>query len=134
MPLKRNMPTVFDASKKKLRTITLEEALERVEYICDIIIPEDLRSGIFLINKYRNDLSHHSIILTKNEEEQLISILKGLYDIILDFFNEHIPMFMETVDAQRFELLKEEWEETRRHIQEFYDERALSNISIDEFD
>ncbi|MGG0287200.1 hypothetical protein ABEY41_19175 [Peribacillus butanolivorans] len=137
--LEKNMPTVFDVPEdklknKNLRTITLHEAVERIEYLCDIYISNEFKSSIFLINKYRNDITHHSINLNPVEEEemQLIKILKALYGNVLDFFEQHIPGIMENIDTKRFEVTKEEYEEMQRDMQEFYHERALSHIALDE--
>lgn len=136
--LDRNKPTVFDVpskkiGNKKLTTITLKEALERVELLCDIEIPDDFRNGIYLINEYRNDLSHHSIKLTDSDEEKLITVLKSLYDNTLDFFEKHIPGIMEKIDAERFELTVDEWEEIQRDMQDFYRDRAMSDLSEDDY-
>lgn len=135
--LDRNKPTVFDVptkkiGNKKLTTITLKEALERVEFLCDIEIPEYFRNAIYVINEYRNDLSHHSIKLTYTDEEKLITVLKSLYDNTLDFFEKHIPGIMEKIDAERFELTVAEWEEIQREMHDFYQERAMSDLSDDD--
>lgn len=135
--LKKNMPTVFDVPEdklknKKLETVTLKEALNRVEFLCDIEITEDFRDSIFVINKYRNDLTHHSIKLNTTDEERLINVLKNLYDNVLNFFEKHIPGVMEKVDSERFEVSKAEWEEMQRDMQEFHNERAMSDISLNE--
>jgi len=135
--LERNMPTIFDVPEKdlgnkKLETITLREALNRVQFLCDIEITKDFKDSIFLINDYRNDLTHHSIKLSSTDEERLISILKTLYDNVLNFFEQHIPGLMEKVDNKRFEVTRAEWEEVQREMHEYYYERAMSRISIDE--
>lgn len=136
--LDRNKPTVFDVpankiGNKKLTTVTLREALERVELLCDIDIPEDFRNAVFVVNEYRNDLTHHSIKLTAADEDKLITVLKTLYDNTLDFFEQHIPGIMEKIDDKRFELTQAEWEEIQREMQEFYHERAMSDLSEDDF-
>lgn len=135
--LERNKPTVFDVPEKKLgnkklNTITLKEAVDRVEFLCDIELSQDFRDSIFVINEYRNDLTHHSIKLNTTDEERLINVLKTLYDNVLDFFEKHIPGVMEEVDSERFEVSKAEWEEMQRDMQEFYYERAMSHIALDE--
>lgn len=135
--LERNKPTVFDVSEKdlnnkKLETVSLKEALSRIELLCDIEITDDFRDSIFLINKYRNDITHHSIKLNTDDEERLINVLKTLYDNVLDFFDKHIPGLVKEIDLVRFEVTRAEWEEIQRDMQEFYHERAMSRISIDE--
>jgi hypothetical protein len=135
--LERNMPTIFDVSEKdlgnkKLETITLREALNRVEFLCDIKVTQEFKNSIFLLNDYRNDLTHHSIKLSPADEERLITVLKTLYDNVLDFFEQHIPGLMKEVDTRRFEVTREEWEEIQREMQEYYHDRAMNRISIDE--
>ncbi len=135
--LERNKPTVFDVPEdklknKRLETVSLREALDRVELLCNIEINPEFRNSIFLINNYRNELTHHSIKLTTADEEQLIKVLKTLYENVLDFFEPHIPGIMEKVDKQRFEVTKAEWDQIQRDMEEYYHERALSRISIDE--
>ncbi|MGG3281251.1 hypothetical protein [Paenibacillus solani] len=136
--LDRNKPTVFDVpankiGNKKLTTITLKEAIERVELLCDIDIPNDFRNAVFVVNEYRNNLTHHSIKLTAADEDKLITVLKSLYDYSLDFFEEYIAGIMENIDAKRFELTVGEWEEIQREMQDFYYERAMSDLSEDDF-
>lgn len=132
--LEKSKQNVFDVSirklkGKKLTTITLLEALERVEFLCDITPTEDFKNAIFLINNYRNHLTHHSINLTKKDEEKLIQTLKALYGYTLDFFEEHISGLMQKVDSQRFELTVKEWEQIQQDMADFYYERAMSDLS-----
>ncbi|PEL13215.1 hypothetical protein [Bacillus sp. AFS017336] len=136
--LDKYKPTVFDVppskiGNKRMETISLKVALERVEFLCDIYVPDDFKNGTFLLNDYRNDLTHHSINLTPDDEHKFITILKSLYDNTLDFFEKHIPGTMGKIDAERFELTKAEYEEMQREMQEFYHERAMSDISEDDY-
>ena len=136
--LDRNKPTVFDVptskiGNKKLTTVNLRDALERVEHLCDINISEEFRNAVFVVNEYRNDLTHHSIKLSAADEDKLITVLKTLYDNTLDFFEQHIHGVMQEIDAKRFELTQAEWEEIQREMQEFYHERAMSDLSEDDF-
>lgn len=128
--------TVFDVPKKKLNgkklfTITLLDALERVEYLCDLEVSQEVKSSIIVINNYRNDLTHHSINLTSEDEERLLNMLKTLFDNILEFFEQHIPGTMEKIDAERFEVTNREWEEMQQEMADFYHEQAMSKLSID---
>ena len=141
--LDKYKPTVFDVpikkiGNKRLETISLKVALDRVEFLCDINVPEDFRTGTFLLNNYRNDLTHHSINLTPEDESKLITVLKSLYGNTLDFFEEHVPGIMGKIDAERFELTKAEYEDMQREMQEyyqeFYQERAMSRLDLDEDD
>ncbi|MEI2467403.1 hypothetical protein [Niallia taxi] len=131
--LEKNKPTVFDVVEKgkRLETITLTEALHRVECLCDTEITKEFKSSIFLINKYRNDITHHSIKLSEFEEQKFIHDLKMLYINTLDFFSEHISELYVKVDVDRFEVTLEEAEQWQRDMEEFYQERALSDLSED---
>lgn len=135
--LERNMPTVFDVPKDKLQnktleTITLREAVDRIEFLCDIEITKEFRDSIYLINKYRNDITHHSIKLTSEEEQKLVKELKILYVNILGFFEGQIPGIYEKVDSERFEVTLAEMEQWQQDIEDFYHERSLSDLSEDD--
>lgn len=133
----RNKPTIFDVpsseiKKQKLNTITLTEALDRVEYLCDIDMKEDFKNGTYVINDYRNQITHHSINLDSSGEEYLINTLKLLYDNALDFFEVHIPGIMKEIDNERFVITKAEWEEIQQDMQTYYHEKAMSDLSEDD--
>lgn len=132
--LEKNMPTVFDVPKDKLQnkileTITLREAVDRIELLCDIEITKEFGDSIYLINKYRNDITHHSIKLTSEEEQELIKELKILYVNILGFFEEQIPGIYEKVDLERFEVTQAEMKQWKQDMEDFYHERAMSDLS-----
>ena len=59
---KDNQKTVFDMDKN-LRTVSLLEALKRIEYLCDIDIPEQLLATLLYINKIRNNFMHYEVEL-----------------------------------------------------------------------
>lgn len=125
--------SVFDVDKgKKLQTISFDEALRRIQYLCDIKIHRDFKGSIRYINTCRNKLTHHFMRLNHDEETRLIQHLKGAYEQSVQFFEEHIPGVVEKIDAQRFELTKEEWEEHQRMMEEYYYERAISDLSKDD--
>lgn len=132
--LEKSKPTVFDADlgNKRLDTITLIEALDRVEILCDAEITKDIRGSILLINKYRNHITHHSIKLNRDEEQKVIKEMKMLYVNILSFFEYHIPGVHERLEEERFEVTKEEMAQWQQDMQDFYEERALSDLSEDD--
>jgi hypothetical protein len=123
--------TVFDTDKgKNLKTIGLNDAIDRVRYFCDIEMSEDLVGAINFINDYRNKLMHHSVrVYSPEEENKFVKRLEFLYEQSLEFFEKHIPGITEKVDQQRFELSKEEWEEHQRDMEEYYHDRAISDLS-----
>ncbi|MGE8018526.1 hypothetical protein ACQKOM_06280 [Peribacillus frigoritolerans] len=135
--LEKNMPTVFDVPKEKLQnkileTITLREAVDRIELLCDIEITKEFGDSIYLINKYRNDITHHSLKLTSEEEQELIKELKILYVNILGFFEVQIPGIYEKIDLERFEITQAEMKQWQQDMEDFYHDRAMSDLSEDD--
>ncbi|NRG36645.1 hypothetical protein [Bacillus subtilis] len=119
--------------KKSLHTINLKETIKRIKLLLDIDISKDVDSAIILINNYRNHITHHSISLDDENVKELVEKLKFLYSHILYFFQEHIKEtnIVSKVDAERYLLTKKEWEEYQRDLEEFYHDRAMSDISLD---
>ncbi|PFE50771.1 hypothetical protein CN317_00940 [Bacillus cereus] len=116
---KKNLKNVFEAGLK-LHTVPLEEALKRVEFLCDIEIPETLKAAIFHINKIRNELMHYSIDLNEEELEELVNKLKYCYEESVDFLEKHIENLKDRINTARFELTIDEYEEIMQ--QEYYDQ------------
>lgn len=135
--LEKNKPTVFDIPKDKLQnkileTITLKEAVDRIEFLCDIEITKEFGDSIYLINKYRNDITHHSIKLTSEEEDNLIKELRILYVNIVAFFDEHITGIHEEINSYRFEVTETEMREWQQNMAEFNQERTLNDLAEDD--
>lgn len=117
---------------KVLETITLKEAVERIEYLCDIEVPQKFKNSIYLINKYRNDITHHSIKLSPAEEHELVKELQILSVNIITFFSEHIPDIYEQIYTARFEVTQEEVSQWEKDMADFNYDRTMSRLSIDE--
>lgn len=92
-----------------LKTITLNEALARIEYLCDIDIESEMKAAIYELNKIRNQLMHFSLTLEEGEVENLINKLKFCYSTVCDFFEEHIEGIDELIDKARYEYTYEEY-------------------------
>ncbi|MFJ5771912.1 hypothetical protein [Psychrobacillus sp. NPDC093180] len=124
------MHGVFDVEKgKKLKTITLIEALERVKYIYETTISEDLEGAVRYLNDYRNMITHHSISIDSSEVDILISNIKFTYQNSIVFFDKHLPGTLEIIDQEIFELTKEEYKEHQRDMEDYYHEVAMSKIT-----
>jgi hypothetical protein len=111
--LKKNpkAKNVFEINKN-LKTVTLLEALKRVEYLCDIEIPENFRASIMYINDIRNRIMHYEIELDDDEREKLVKALKYCYEEAVNFFESHIEDLEIIIEGSRFELTYEEyWQE-----------------------
>ena len=121
--------SVFDVAKGKgLHTITLMEAMNRVQYVCEVPVSEDFRGAIEYIKDYRNKIMHHSIKVERLEMDKLISEIKFTYQIAVNFFESHIPGTMKLIDQEMFELTQQEYEENQRAMEDYYHERAMSKI------
>lgn len=101
---------VFEVDQH-LKTVTLEEAVKRVEYLCDIEIPDQLKAAILYINKIRNKLMHYGITLDDAELETLTRRLKACYEESVQFLQAHIEDLEEKIRGSRFEMTAEEYYE-----------------------
>jgi hypothetical protein len=107
---------VFEINKN-LKTVTLLEALKRVEYLCDIEIPENFRASIMYINDIRNRIMHYEIELDDDEREKLVKALKYCYEEAVNFFESHIEDLESKIRLSRFELTYEEYRAEQAEIQ-----------------
>lgn len=101
---------VFEVNPE-LQTVSLKEALARIEYLCDVEIEDRMRSAIFELNMIRNKLMHFSLILNGQEVSNLTETLKFCYTVVCDFFETHIEGFNDFVDEARYEYTIEEYQE-----------------------
>lgn len=125
--------TVFDIPKgKNLRTITFDEAVKRIKYLCDIEVPDDLSGAFFKLNDFRDNFTHYTVNLTEEDKSYFISNLKSSYLAIVDFFEEQIPGVLNRIDEELFEITKADWEEYQKDMADFYHERAMSDLSDDD--
>jgi len=113
----------------KLKTITLIEALERVEYIYETTISEGLEEAVRYLNDYRNIITHHSISIDSSEVDILISNINFTYQSSIVFLDKHLPGTLEIIDQEIFELTKDEYEEHQRDMEDYYHEVAMSKIT-----
>ncbi|ADU30996.1 hypothetical protein [Evansella cellulosilytica] len=99
---------VFDVNSS-LRTVSLEEAVKRVELLCDIEITDQLKSYILYINKIRNKIMHYSISLSEQQLHELTSKLKLCYEESIKFLEIHIDGLKEKIEDSRFEMTYDEY-------------------------
>jgi len=102
--------TVFDMDKN-LRTVSLLEALKRIEYLCDIDIPEKFYGTLLYVNKIRNNFMHYEVELDHKETETLITNLQVCYEEAVEFLELHIEDLDDYIQESRFELTVEEYQE-----------------------
>ncbi|MDM5264836.1 hypothetical protein [Bacillus wiedmannii] len=101
---KQGKSDVFEINSD-LRTVTLMEAVDRIEYLCDIDIPRDLRASIMYINKIRNKIMHYGINLDYSEEKVLVLKLKACSKETVDFLQKHIEDLESKINEARIEIL-----------------------------
>jgi len=94
----------------KLHTVSLEDALLRVEYLCDIEIPDTLNASIRYINKIRNQFMHYEVEIDDNELSDLINKLKLCYEATVEFLENHIENLSEIISQSRFEYTRDDYE------------------------
>lgn len=98
-----SLKDVFDADPY-LRTITLDEAMNRIEYICDIKIPKELKAAIHFVKKQRNKLMHFGISLNADEMNDFLDTLEFCYEETIKFSSTHIPEFQNYFESSRFSV------------------------------
>lgn len=100
---------VFEINPK-LKTVSLIEAMDRLEYLCDIEIPELLRTSIYFINKIRNQIMHFGVDLSESDVEELVKKLKYCHEESILFLEQHLDNLSETIEDSRFEYTREDYE------------------------
>lgn len=121
---KDGQKTVFDMDKN-LRTVSLLEALKRIEYLCDIDIPEKFYNTILYVNKIRNNFMHYEVELDDKETETLVTNLQVCYEETIEFLESHIDDLDDYIQDSRFELTVEEYQEQHAEmLAEMYMEDA----------
>lgn len=115
---KNGKKTVFDIDEN-LKTVSLLEALKRIEYLCDIEIPQNFNATILYINKIRNQFMHYEVELDEKETEKLVTSLQICYEETIGFLENHVEDLEDYIADSRFELTQEEYEEQEA---EFYGE------------
>lgn len=123
---KTNKRDVFEVNPH-LKTISLTEALIRVEYLCDIEVENEMKAAILSLNSIRNKLMHFSVTLSDEEVSELIAKLEFCYNSVYDFFEENIEDFTDLIDKARFEYTSEEYYQDKAewHAEILMEERRL---------
>lgn len=129
---KKGVANVFEINAT-LHTVTLEEALKRVELLCDIDIPDSLKGAIFYINKIRNQLMHYEVELDDEQLIELVQKIKFCYEESVEFLGTHIDDLEEKIEESRFEYTSEDYQ---GDMAEWYAEMQMEEARIEalEFD
>lgn len=120
--IKESKDDVFDV-EPNLRTITLEEAIKRTEYACDLIIPKELKGTIHELLKLRNKIMHYGLKLETTEVVDLVDRLIVCYEESVNFFSIHIENFQTALNESRFstqsiETLRRKYDEILGEMEE----------------
>ncbi|MCM3705333.1 hypothetical protein M3205_06270 [Cytobacillus firmus] len=100
--IKENKSTVFEA-KPNLKTVSLHEAIRRLFLLCDIEVPENLRTSLDNLTKKRNEIMHYALEMNEEEYQTFIEDLKNCYELTIHFFSQHFDDFERLFDIARFE-------------------------------
>ncbi|WP_434169135.1 hypothetical protein [Peribacillus frigoritolerans] len=106
---KSGKSNVFEVDSN-LKTVSLIQAMDRIEYLCDIEIPELLRNSIYFINKTRNQIMHFGIELSKDDVKELVKKLKYCHEESILFLELHIDDLSDAIEDSRFEYTREDYE------------------------
>lgn len=118
---------VFEVNSH-LKTITLYEAMRRSEFLCDISISNDYKTVIEYLNKKRNQITHYEINLDTEELSEVTAKLQFCYELSVDFFKVYIEDLEDLLDAARFEMTGDEYEEA---MSEMYADMAYEQYRED---
>jgi hypothetical protein len=99
--------TVFSVNQN-LKTVSLLEALNRVEFLCDIEVPGKLKSTVHYVNKIRNSFMHYEVELGEVETGKLVTNLQVCYEKAVEFLEAHIDNLTYYIRDARFEMTYEE--------------------------
>ncbi|MFD4491669.1 hypothetical protein [Lysinibacillus fusiformis] len=123
---KTDKKDVFEVNPN-LKTVSLTEALLRVEYLCDIEIDINMKSAVLALNSVRNKIMHFSVEIEEDEVLELTKKLEFCYNAVNNFFEKHIEDFDEFIDDARFEYTVEEYYQDKAewHAEDMMDEMGL---------
>lgn len=118
-----NKENVFEVNPN-LRTITLMESIDRLKYLCDYAISEDLELTLIYLNKIRNQFMHYEINLSEEEMFELHRKLQLGYELSIDFFIVHIENFSEEFAFARYEISVDDYQDmmAEMHAEMRYEE------------
>lgn len=105
---KLNASNIFEIDPN-LKTVTLMEALRRIEYLCYIHVPEDLKGITTYFNKFRNQIMHYGIDLNEDEVRELDKQLSFGALVAIEFFMEHISGVDFLVEFSREEIIESKY-------------------------
>lgn len=126
--IKYNMNSVFEANSK-LQTIGTDEAIKRLELLCNIKLPSELKKLTEDLNRKRNEIMHYEIEMSWQEAESITIKIKKCYELLVSYFSEHTQFFPERVGLARFEFTKEELNEDP-DVESMVEDSYLNHVEV----
>ncbi|MEW3992282.1 hypothetical protein [Bacillus altitudinis] len=120
--IKQKKNSIFEVSPN-IQTVGFSEAIRRLELLCDIEVPKNLKKVMTYLNKKRNEIMHYEINLSMDEATKVYSELIDCYELSIEYFSQHIPNLVDMVGDARFEL----------HNDDLFDEPDVEAMAEDAY-
>lgn len=101
--IEQSKANVLEATPS-LKTVSLNEALMRAKYLCDISIDPRLEAAIQYLNKKRNEFMHYEVNLSEEDMLKLLDKLRVGYELSIQFFSLHIENIESKIAEARYEI------------------------------
>lgn len=98
---------IFEASPN-IQTVGFSESIDRLELLCEMKIPDELKKETKYLNNKRNQIMHYEIHMSLQEAEKLIKRIAKCCDLLENFFSNHKEFFKESVGIARAEFTKDD--------------------------
>ncbi|PRS47516.1 hypothetical protein [Bacillus sp. MZGC1] len=102
-----NKDNIFEASPN-IQTVGYSESIDRLELLCEMKIPDELKKETKYLNNKRNQIMHYEIHMSLQETEKLIKRIAKCCELLENFFSNHKEFFKESVGIARAEFTKDD--------------------------
>lgn len=106
--LEEESDSIFEVAPG-LQTVSFSEAVKRLEFLCDISVPDSLQKSLMYLNKIRNQIMHFEVKMSRREFQALIEKLQSSYELTVEFFSTYIDELEELVAEARFEMTVDDY-------------------------
>src|SRR5690625_2069127 len=100
--MQQQKSNVFEI-KGDLKTVNFQEAVRRLELLCDIEFTSKFKGSLKYLNDCRNKLMHFEFELSEEEIWKLIEKLKICHNLSIEFFKQHLEDIHGLYETSRFE-------------------------------
>lgn len=101
--IKESKSNVLEVNNN-LKTVSLNEAIMRAKYLCDISIDPRLEKAISYLNGKRNEFMHYEVNLNEDDMLKLLDKLRLGYELCVQFFSLHIENIESKIAEARYEI------------------------------